>query len=58
MNDLFGKHAALKKISKHKLKFKAKPWINVALQYSISIKNTLFERYIKLKILVKKNEVH
>ena len=41
-----------------KLKLKTKPWITPALQKSISIKKALFKRYIKLKSLVKKNEVH
>ena len=58
MNDLPDKHAPFKKISKYKLKFKAKPWITAALQKSISIKNALFKRYIKVKSPVKKNEVH
>ena len=49
MNDLLDKHAPFKKISKYKLKFKTKPWITAALQKPISIKNTLFKRYIKLK---------
>ena len=58
MNDLLDKHAPFKKINKYKLKFKTKPWIAAALQRSISIKNALFKRYIKLKSPVKKNEVH
>ena len=58
MNDLLDKHAPFKKISKYKLKFKTKPWITAALQKSISIKNSLFKKYIKLKSPVKKNEVH
>ena len=58
MNDLLDKHVPFKKISKYKLKFKTKPWITPALQKSISIKNALFKRYIKLKSPVKKNEVH
>ena len=58
MNDLFDKRAPFIKISKYKLKFKTKPWITTALQQSISIKNALFKRYIKLKSPVKKNEVH
>ena len=37
---------------------KTKPWITPALQKSISIKNAIFKRYIKLKSPVKKNEVH
>ena len=58
MNDLLDKHAPFKKISKYKLKFKTKPWITPPLQKSISIKNALFKRYIKLKSPVKKKEVH
>ena len=45
-------------ISKYKLKFKTKPWVTAALQKSISIKNSLVKKYIKLKSPVKKNEVH
>ena len=58
MNDLLSKHAPLKKFSKFNLIFKTKPWITSARQKSISIKNALFKRYIKLKSPVKKNEVH
>ena len=57
-NDLLDKHALFKKISKYKLKFKTKSCITAALQKSISIKNDLFKRYIKLKSPIKKNEVH
>ena len=38
-----------KKVSKQKLKFKNKPWITLELQKSISIKNHLLSKYIKLK---------
>ena len=48
MNDILDKHDPFKKISKYKLKFKTKPWITAALQKSISIKNYLFKKYIKL----------
>ena len=48
MNDILEKHAPFKKISKYKLKFKTKPWITAALQKSISVKNYLFKKYIKL----------
>ena len=58
MNDLLDKHAPFKKTSKYKLKFKSKPWVTAALQKSISIKNSLFKKYIKLKSPVNKNEVH
>ena len=55
MTDLLDKHAPFKRISKYKLKFKTKPWITVVLQKSVSIKSTLFKRYIKLKSPVKKD---
>ena len=42
LNRILDKHAPLKKLSKYKLKFKTKPWITMALQKSISIKNKLF----------------
>ena len=58
MNDLLNKHAPLKKISKYNLKFKTKPWITAALRRSISIKNALFKRHIKLKSPLKKNILH
>ena len=57
MKDLLDKHVLFKTISKYKLKFKTKSWITAALQKSISIKNSLFKNYIKLKSPVKKNEV-
>ena len=57
MNDLLDKHALFKKISKYKLKCKTKPWVTAALQKSISVKNSLFKKYMKLKSPVK-NEVH
>ena len=57
MNGLLDRHAQFKKISKYKLKFKTKPWTTAALQKSISIKNSLLKKYIKLKSSVKKNEV-
>ena len=55
ITDLLEKHAPFKRISKYKLKFKTKPWITVALQKSVSIKSTLFKRYIKLKSPVMKD---
>ena len=58
MNDLLDKHVPFKKISKYKSKFKTIPWITTALQKSISIKNDLFKKYIKLKSPDEKNEVH
>ena len=37
-NEFLDKHAPFKKITKHKLKFRSKPWITPALQTFISIK--------------------
>ena len=49
-------YAPLKKISKHKSKFTVKPWIALGLQESISIKNHLLTKCIKLKDVALKNE--
>ena len=58
MNRILDKHAPLKRLSKYKLKFKTKPWITMALQKSISIKNKLFSDYINKKDLSQKTELH
>ena len=58
MNRILDKHAPLKKLSKYKLQFKTKPWITMALQKSISIKNRLFSDYINKKDLSHKTELH
>ena len=58
MSRILDKHAPLKKLSKYKLKFKTKPWITMALQKSISIKNKLFSDYINKKDLSQKTELH
>ena len=55
-NSILGLYAPLKKISKQKLKFRNKPWITLGLQKSISIKNHLLAKYIKLKDVTLKNE--
>ena len=56
MNGLLGKHAPLKNVRKYQLKSKTKPWITVAIHKAILVKNSLFQKYIKLKDLVKKIE--
>ena len=58
MNRILNKHAPSKRLSKYKLKFKTKPWITMALQKSISIKNKLFSDYINKKDLSQKTELH
>ena len=42
-------YGPLKTISKQKLEFRNKPWITLGEQKSISIKNHLPTKYIKLK---------
>ena len=50
-------YASLQKISKQKSKFGNKAWITLGLQKSISIKNHLLTKYIKLKDVTLKKEV-
>ena len=45
-------------MSKHKLKLKNKPWITCGIQKSISVKNKLLSKFIKLKDADLKNEAH
>ena len=40
------------------MKFKTKPWITPGLQKSISVKNKLLAKFIKLKEPTLKNEAH
>ena len=49
-------YASLKEISKQKLKFRNKSWINLGLQKSVFIKNHLLTKYIKLKDVTLKTE--
>ena len=58
MNRILNKHAPLKRLSKYHLKFKTKPWITMALQKSVSIKNKLFTDYINKKDLSQKIELY
>ena len=55
-NSILDLYAPLKKISKQKLKFRNKPWITLGLKKSISIKNHLLTKYIKLKDVTLKNK--
>ena len=57
-NLILDKYLPLKKLTKQKLKFKTKPWITPSLQKSISIKNKLLTKFIKLKEPTLKNEAH
>ena len=58
INELLDKHAPYKKLTKYKLKLKTKPWISLGLQKSISIKNSMFRKYIRLKEPYQKEQVH
>ena len=49
-------YAPRRKDSKQKLKFRNKPWITLGIQKSVSIKNHLPIKYIKLKDVALKTE--
>ena len=49
INSILDVHAPLKKVNKHRLKFKTKPWITPALQKSIFNKNNLLKKFITAK---------
>ena len=55
---LLDTYAPLKKINKHKLKFKSKPWITLCLQKSIFVKNKLLTNFINKKDPILKQEFH
>ena len=42
-------HACYKKVKKYKLRFKVKPWISSGTQKSITIKKSIFKKYINKK---------
>ena len=58
MNDLLKICAPYKKVRKYKFKFKEKLWISSGLQKSISIKNSIFKKYINKKDPHIKEELH
>ena len=49
INMLLDTYAPLKRINKYKLKFKAKPWITLGLQKSVSVKNKLLVNFANKK---------
>ena len=51
-------YAPLKGIDKYKLRFKSKPWINLGLQKSVSVKNKLLTKLINTKHPILKEETH
>ena len=58
INFFLAKYGQLKKVFKHKLKFKSKPWITSDIQKSISVKSKLLSIFIKLKDADLKSEAH
>ena len=56
MNDMLKIHFPYK-MFKNKLKFQEKPWISSSLQKSISIKNSVFKKYINKNQHIKKNSI-
>ena len=56
INKLLDTYARLKRINKYKLKFKSKPWINLGLEESISVKNKLLTNFINKKDPILKQE--
>ena len=49
VNDMLKINTPYKKVKKYKFKFKEKPWISSGRQKSISIKNSIFKKYINKK---------
>ena len=47
MNSIIDSNAPFKRVNKYKLRFKTKPWITPALQKSVSVKNSLLNKFIK-----------
>ena len=58
MNSVLDEHAPVKQINKYRLKFKSKPWLTLAIQNSIIIKNNLLKRFINAKDLGSKGTFH
>ena len=56
MNELLDNHAPFKKVSKCHLKLKTKSCIEAAIHKSVSVKNSLFNKCIKLKDPMKKTK--
>ena len=49
MNSILDSNTPFKRVNKYKLRFKNKPCITLALQKSISVKNSLLNKFIKSK---------
>ena len=55
---MISNHAPLRKAKKRDLKFQSKPWITSGLQKSITIKNKLFDKFIKSTNPISKEKLH
>ena len=58
INMLLDTYAPHKRVKKHKLKFRSKPWITLGLQKSTSVKNKLLTNVINKKDFILKEECH
>ena len=58
INAILDNHAPLRKVTQKKLRLRSKPWTTLGLQKSISIKNSLFAKFIKSNYINQKNEMH
>ena len=58
INAILDNNAILKKVAKKPLRFRSKQWITLNLQKSISIKNILFAKFMKLNDINQTNELH
>ena len=58
VNSILDSNAPFKRVNKYKVRLQAKPWINPALQKSISVKNSLLNIFINSKDLQAKEHHH
>ena len=58
INAILDNNAILRKVAKKPLRFRSKQWITLNLQKSISIKNILFAKFMKLNDINQTNELH
>ena len=57
INIFLDTYTPFKRIDKFKLRFKSKPWINLGLQKSISLKNKLHSKFINKITLHRKRKL-
>ena len=56
MNPILDEHAPLKRVNKHKLKFKSKPWIIPDIQKFITVKNNPLKKKVLIQKISKQRE--